>query len=239
MTSLARGARIDGHAHDHDQVVYPSVGVISVLTTSAAWVVPAPGRAMFIPARISHAHRAHGTTVLHTVLLPPGRRQLPPEGPTVCSVPPLLRELLAVLATTPPADPAERVRLLAVVDDLLRPDTSPALVLPRPSDPRLVAVADRLEADPAAEHSLRTLAAAAATSQRTLSRLIDRELGLTLPQWRTQLRLAHSLLLLGDGQSVTFTAHRCGWRNVSSFITAFRTVFDTTPAAYRRSVSPR
>ncbi|SDX80641.1 AraC-type DNA-binding protein [Modestobacter sp. DSM 44400] len=191
MRLLARGARVNWHAHEHDHVVYPAAGVISVLTVTAA-----------------------------------------------CSVPPLLRELLAVLAAAPPADLHERARLFAVVDDLLRADTTPVLTLPQPGDPRLMTVADRLEADPAAEHSLAILTAAAGTSPRTLTRLIDRELGLTLPQWRTQLRLAHSLLLLADGQPVTTTAHRCGWRNASSYITAFRTLFDTAPAADQRSASP-
>lgn len=174
---------------------------------------PSPGRAVFIPARTVHAHRAHSRTVLHTILLPAKRRRLSVEAPTVCRVSPLLRELLAVLAEAPPLEPHQRARLFAVVDDQLRVDTTPSLVLPQPTDPRLVLIAGVMEADPAAEHSLLALAAAASISPLTLTRLIDRELGLTLPQWRTQLRLAYSLLLLGDGQPVTTTAYRCGWRN--------------------------
>jgi AraC-like DNA-binding protein/quercetin dioxygenase-like cupin family protein len=239
MRLLARGDRVEWHAHDRDHVVYPAVGVISVLTAQASWVVPSPSRAVFVPARIPHAHRAHSKTVLHTILLPERRRHLLGTAPTVCSVSPLLRELLAVLAQAPPTQPHQRARLFAVVDDLLGTDVTPSLVLPRPRDPRLIHVAERLEADPAAEHSLLTLAAAAGSSPRTLTRLIEGELGLTLPQWRTQLRLAHSLLLLADGQPVTTTAHRCGWRSASSYIAAFRAVFDTTPAAYRRSVTTR
>jgi transcriptional regulator GlxA family with amidase domain len=155
----------------------------------------------------------------------------------VCTVPPLLRQLLAVLAEAPPSSADERAHLFAVVDDLLRADTLPPLVLPQPSDPRLRAVADLLEADPRADHDLPSLAAAAGVAPRTLTRLIGAELGQSLPQWRTQLRLAHSLLLLADGQSVTATAHRCGWHSASSYIAAFRATFDTTPAAYRRSVA--
>ncbi len=149
----------------------------------------------------------------------------------------MLRELLAVLAEAPPSSARQRARLFALVDDLLRVDSTPSLVLPRPRDSRLVLVADLVLADPAGEHGLLALAAVARTSPRTLTRVIDRELGLTLPQWRTQLRLAHSLMLLGDGKPVTTTAHLCGWRNASSYIAAFRNVFDTTPAAYQRSMA--
>lgn len=208
-----------------------------MITTNAAWVVASPRRAVFIPAAVPHAHRAHSRTLLHTILLPSNRRRLRLDAPTVCWVSPLLRELVAVLAEAPPPHARQRAKLFALVDDLLHADTTPTLVIPQPADPRLVVVADLVEADPAAEHSLLALAAAAGTSPRTLTRLIDRELGLTLPQWRTQLRLGYSLMLLGDGKSVTRTASLCGWRNASSFITAFRNVFDTTPASYQRSVA--
>jgi AraC-like DNA-binding protein len=234
---LDGGARVDWHAHDQDHVVYPASGVLSVHAGRGAWVVPSPRHAVFIPANTPHAHRAHRRTVLHAILLPPRRRRLDRSTPTVCTVTPLLRQLLAVLAEAPPAAADQRARLFAVVDDLLRADTLPPLVLPQPSDPRLCAVADLLEADPQAEHDLPALAAAAGVAPRTLTRLIGAELGQSLPQWRTQLRLAHSLLLLADGQSVTSTAHKCGWLSASGYIAAFRAAFDTTPAAYQRSVA--
>jgi AraC-like DNA-binding protein len=234
---LDGGDRVDWHAHDQDHVVYPASGVLSVLTAHGAWVVPSPRHAVFIPAQMPHAHRAHRRTVLHTILLPAKERFPDRTTPTVCSVPPLLRQLLAVLAEAPPTNRAHQAHLFAVVDDLLQPDTLPPLVLPQPADPRLRAVVALLETDPRAGHDLPSLAAAAGVAPRTLTRLITAELGQSLPQWRTQLRLAHSLLLLADGQPVTTTAHQCGWHSASSYIAAFRAIFDTTPAAYQRSVT--
>ena len=40
-------------------------------------------------------------------------------------------------------------------------------------------------------------------SERTLSRLCRSELGMTFPQWRTQLRLHAALIRLAEGESVT------------------------------------
>ncbi|HKS99039.1 MAG TPA: hypothetical protein VJT31_05850, partial [Rugosimonospora sp.] len=56
---------------------------------------PPPGQAALIPAGARHAHRAHGRTTLHTLLLDSAISQLPPGSPAVISVSPLLRELLA------------------------------------------------------------------------------------------------------------------------------------------------
>ncbi|HKT00812.1 MAG TPA: helix-turn-helix domain-containing protein, partial [Rugosimonospora sp.] len=100
----------------------------------------------------------------------------------------------------------------------------------------LVSAARALAADPAAA-TLAGTATAARTSQRTLTRLVRHEVGMTFPQWRTQLRLAQSLLLLADGHTVTATAHRCGWRNASGYTAAFRAALGTTPARYQRSLS--
>ena len=55
------------------------------------------------------------------------------------------------------------------------------------------------------------------------------DLGMTFPQWRTQVRLSHALVLLAGGVPVTVVAHRCGWSSASAFIDAFRRAFGHTP----------
>ncbi len=86
-----------------------------------------------------------------------------------------------------------------------------------------------LDDDPADGRTLAQLAARAGTSDRTLARLCRAELGMTFPQWRTQLRLQRALLLLADGVSVTAVAHRCGWASASAFIDVFRRALGYTP----------
>ncbi|MFI9590881.1 helix-turn-helix transcriptional regulator [Nonomuraea sp. NPDC052265] len=86
-----------------------------------------------------------------------------------------------------------------------------------------------LHDDPADGRTLATLAARAGTSERTFARLCRRELGMSFPQWRTQLRLHHALLLLADGLPVTVVAHRCGWASAGAFIDVFRRALGYTP----------
>ncbi|MEV0389756.1 helix-turn-helix transcriptional regulator [Nonomuraea sp. NPDC050643] len=223
---LASGAGIDAHRHDTHQIVYACRGVVSVTTDAGTWVAPA-NRALWIPARTVHEHRAHGDTDLRLVGLtdnPLGLRR-----PAVLAVAPLLREL--VIAYTEPGASRgdERARLLAVLLDQLRHAPEQPLHLPTARDPRLAAVCAILHGDPADGSTLARLAARVGTSDRTLARLCRSELGMSFPQWRTQLRLHHALLLLADGIPVTTVAHRCGWASASAFIDVFRRAFGYTP----------
>jgi len=90
-----------------------------------------------------------------------------------------------------------------------------------------------LRDDPADRRTLAALGAVVGASERTLTRLCAAELGMTFPQWRTQLRLYRALLMLADRQPVTAVVHRCGWASASAFIDVFRRTFGRTPGAYR------
>ncbi|GAA2207088.1 helix-turn-helix transcriptional regulator [Nonomuraea monospora] len=243
---LAPGAGIDAHRHDTHQIAYACRGVISVTTGAGTWVAPA-NRALWVPAGTVHEHRAHGDTDLRLVGLTENPLGL--ARPAVLAVGPLLREL--IIAYTADASGnggaggtgeraadeertgGERKRLLAVLLDQLRHAPEQPLHLPTARDPRLAAVCAALHRDPADPSTLARFAARAGTSDRTLARLCRAELGMTFPQWRTQLRLHHALLLLADGLPVTTVAHRCGWASASAFIDVFRRAFGYTPGRVR------
>ncbi|HLU71904.1 MAG TPA: AraC family transcriptional regulator [Nonomuraea sp.] len=212
------------HGIRHRSASAPNTGCT---TGAGTWVAPA-SRALWIPAGTVHEHRAHGATEVRLIGLTANPLGL--GRPAVLAVAPLLRELIIAYTDEPePGDDAERERLLAVLLDRLRRAPEQALHLPTPRDPRLAAVCAALHADPADPRTLARHAAAAGTSDRTLARLCRAELGMTFPQWRTQLRLHRALLLLAEGGNVTRVAHRCGWSSASAFIDAFRRVFGYTP----------
>lgn len=79
------------------------------------------------------------------------------------------------------------------------------------------------------------LGRAVGAGDRTLSRLIRRELGMTFPQWRIQMRLYRALILLAEGTPVSTVAHRCGWASASAFIDVYRRTFGHTPGARYRA----
>lgn len=229
VRALGPGAEIDAHRHDDHQIAYPRSGVVSVRTGAGVWVAPA-NRAIWIPAGTVHEHRAYGRTDLRLVGLPASDNPLGLDRPAVLAVDPLLRELITAYTGEPDTVPEERVRLRAVLLDRLRGAPSRAVHVPAPRDARLTAVCALVQADPADPRTLAELGAAAGTSDRTLARLCRAELGMTFPQWRTQVRLHRALLLLTEGATVTAVGHRCGWASTSAFIEAFRRAFGHTPA---------
>jgi AraC-like DNA-binding protein len=96
----------------------------------------------------------------------------------------------------------------------------------------LSTLCDILRADPADGRTLAELGREVGASDRTLSRLFRSDLGMTFPQWRTQLRLHAALVLLAGGTPVTAVAHRCGWASTSAFIDVFRRTFGHTPGSH-------
>ncbi|MEU6739614.1 AraC family transcriptional regulator [Streptosporangium sandarakinum] len=225
---LASGGSIDAHRHDDHQIVYAGRGVLAITTSAGSWVAPG-NRAIWVPAGTVHAHRAHGELDLHLVGLPATDNPLGLDAPTVLAVGPLLRELIIAYTRAPDHDGPERTRLRAVLLDQLRASPQQPLHLPAPASPRLRALCEILQADPADNRSLAELGRQVGASDRTLSRLFRGDLGMTFPQWRTQLRLQHALVLLAEEEPVTTVAHRCGWSSASAFIDVFRRTFGHTP----------
>jgi AraC-like DNA-binding protein len=124
--------------------------------------------------------------------------------------------------------------MLAVLHDQLQATSiREPLWIPTPVDGRLrqacALIADNLT-EPL---TLQQISNRIGVSQRTLSRLFSDELAMTFPQWRTQLRLQHSLMLLAEHQDVTSVALKCGWATPSAFIDTYRRAFGHTPGARR------
>ncbi len=225
---IPAGGAIGAHWHEQHQIVYAGQGVLSVTTGAGSWIAPA-NRAIWIPAGTVHEHRAYGYTALHTIGLTENPLAL--EAPSALVVSPLLRELMLTYTAAPLDEPAERSRLYAVLLDQLKRSPQLPTYLPTPSDPRLAAVCELLHNDPADSRTLTELGMHVGASERTLSRLCRSDLGMTFPQWRTQLRLHTALRLLAAGESVTRVAHQCGWASTSAFIDTFRRSFGHTPGA--------
>ncbi len=231
--SLAPGGEIDAHRHDEHQIIYAARGVLSITTDAGSWVAPGT-RAIWVPAGTVHAHRAYGELELHLVGLPATDNPLDLDTPTVLAVGPLLRELIVTYTRTAGEQSPERDRLRAVLLDQLRASPQQPLHVPTPTEPLLRTVCALLQADPSDNRTIADLGRAVGASARTLSRLFHDDLGMTFPQWRTQLRLHHALVLLADNTPVTTVAHRCGWSSASAFIDVFRRTFGHTPGTHHR-----
>jgi transcriptional regulator GlxA family with amidase domain len=159
-----------------------------------------------------------------------------PAVPCALTLSPLIRALLEELRSEPPSQPQtpEQQRLLQVLVDKLIQAPHAGSYLPSSDDPLLGPVLRTLEANPSDPRSLPQLARAANTTERTLMRRAQRDLGMSLVEWRQRLKVIEALALLERGQSVETIGLDLGYSSASAFISMFRKMMGTTPDEYRR-----
>ncbi|MYM26549.1 helix-turn-helix domain-containing protein [Duganella sp. FT135W] len=220
------------HYHDWGQLTYAVHGVMRVEANNSSWIVP-PQRAVWIPPGVMH-----GVTVLENTHLRPMRvyaGRAPFAGPEckVLELSGLLRELLAALEALNRQEQSPREHLLMemILDEIPRCAEQPVRV-PLPSDKRLKALCDALIADPGAELTLADWAAQVGASERTLTRLFERELGMGFSHWRQQVRIAQAAPLIARGMPLSQVAAQLGYASQSAFSAMFRKTFGCSPSSF-------
>ncbi|XBL41964.1 GlxA family transcriptional regulator [Mycobacterium europaeum] len=103
---------------------------------------------------------------------------------------------------------------------------------PPPQSP-LRAVIDAVAADPAANHSVKSLAARASLSTRQLTRLFQSELGMTPARYVELVRIDFARGALESGRSVSETAGLAGFGSGETLRRVFVSHLGISPKAYR------
>jgi len=100
---------------------------------------------------------------------------------------------------------------------------------------RIHAARQRMDGDPAGQHSLWRLSSQVAMSPFLFARVFRELTGFPPNKYLLQLRLARARTLLESGMSVTNTCYAAGFNNLSHFIRTFRKHFGFVPSATRCS----
>jgi AraC-like DNA-binding protein len=176
---------------------------------------------------------------MRTLYLKPRLARALTRNCCVVNVSPLLKELILHACSFPTLKksiPWQRHLVDAIVDQLQAIQMVP-LQLPNPSDPRAVRVAEILIADPSDARPLTQICKLAGAGKRTVERLFQEEVGMTIGKWRQQLRLMEAMRLLAEGAKVTHAALEAGYSTPSAFISMFRKALGTTPTLYFRTAA--
>ncbi|WP_420556159.1 AraC family transcriptional regulator [Roseovarius sp.] len=223
------------HSHPRAQVMHPLSGVMRVVIDTATFVVM-PSTALFVPARVDHSIEVEGPVEMRTLFLTHGVSGRIGETARVITVSPLLQQLI-IAASSEPLDWELSGRGHHIAELALDEIGSAAdlkLMIRLPKSP-LAQDAARLVLDEAeGTHSIEDLAERLHVSSRTLTRLFQKETGLSLAQWRQQVRLTRALEALVRGATPKEAAHLGGYKSVSAFGVALRTGFGLTPGAARK-----
>jgi AraC-like DNA-binding protein len=228
--AMAAGTAFCWHTHDDHQLAWAPVGVLTVVTEQATWVLP-PTRALWIPAGLRHETRADGPATMRSLYIRPDLCPVGWPRPTPLRAEPLLTELIGYLERDG-LDPQRRRRAEAVLTDLLEPVPLATIEVRMPTDERARDVAQALGENPADRRTLDQWGRHVGASGRTLARAFLADTGVPFGRWRTLLRLQAALPALAGGQAVGNVARQVGYESSSAFVAAFRHETGLTPMAY-------
>lgn len=221
------------HRHRKAQLIYSVRGVVNCEVERGVWIVP-PRCAVWIPGDMLHSTRGSGETECYCLFVEPEAIAGLPSVCCTLSISPLLHELLlkATGFEQMYVENGAEARLIAVLLDELREAPVESLHLPMPQDRRLRQLTQMLLADPASKTSMGDWARLIGMSERSMSRLLMQEVGMSFGRWRRQLHIVLSLQRLTRGESVQTVALDLGYESASGFVTMFRKAMGKPPARY-------
>lgn len=220
------------HAHEHIQILYASIGVMSVTTRQTNFVIP-PQRALWLAAGTEHEVSCRGPVSLRTLYL--RTKQLHPAlGCRVFEVSNLVKALILEITNFKnlyEIDGREGKIIRLLLDEVDQMPSAPYCVT-MPQDRRLLRVCRELIANPSDTRDIDDWASIAAMGRRTFTRTFKQETGMGFAIWRQQVRLMEALSLLASGESVTQVAFSVGYDSPSGFSAMFRRAFGVPPSHY-------
>lgn len=237
VEEMQRGYIDKWHKHPWHQIVFPFEGILQTKVSDSQFVIPHSGM-LFIPANTGHESFVMTDTKFIGIYLNPHINIHCPLKTKAISVTPFLRELILHInhsVTNANVAKEEISKLLAVLIDQVCGGETYNMTLLLPRDRRLRLIFNAFMENPQRDTKLSAWAKQVGASERTLSRLFMKELGMSFPLWRQHLRLVSSLSLLETNVSVQEIAFSVGYNSDSSFIYAFKNLFKQTPQQYRNS----
>ncbi len=227
------------HRHAWGEFVYSFSGVMEVKLAGQHYIAP-PQYGIWLPPDVEHRGLNRHEAVHSSLYVAAELCAALPQTTCALTLSPLARALLEHLRQHPPGLPqsAEEQRLLQVLVDQLAHARSLGSYLPRSDDPALRALLQALEDNPGDPRSLAELAAQVHSTERTLSRRCQRDLGMSFAEWRQRLRVVKALPRLEGGDKVEAIALDLGYASASAFIAMFRILTGVTPDEHRRARGP-
>jgi AraC-like DNA-binding protein len=172
-------------------------------------------------------------STLYCVYIEENKSSLPAHCCTL-TLTPLLRELIFRVAQLPRDyfEDSRESRLTQVLSDELSVTPVGNRHISLPDNIRLRHLAENLIKNPADRRNIAYWARQVGMSERTLTRFMQREIGLTFGQWRSQLNILMAVEQLLSGSSVQNVALDLGYDSVSAFISMFKKVLGKSPGRY-------
>ncbi|AOM39387.1 AraC family transcriptional regulator [Xenorhabdus hominickii] len=223
------------HIHPFGQLIYVVCGVMETLVGEQRFLAP-PEFSIWIPKNILHSSYNRKTMRFWIMDIPPQWTDDLPQQPCILRLSSIFHTVMEDFFKRQVRQPeTEKDRRLAqVLIDQLELSPRQCTYLPSSKDKLLAPILQTLERNPADNTPLSEWAKKRYTSERTLSRRCQQELGMSFSEWRQRLRFLHAISLLEQGKSVYEIAFDVGYSSSSAFIAMFQQLAGTSPERFRK-----
>ncbi|NLS11737.1 helix-turn-helix transcriptional regulator [Vibrio sp. SM6] len=226
------------HSHPWGQVQLISGGILEMDVQGTRFLAP-PHLAIWVPPGVMHCsfNRRPLEYCSLNIAIPltgefPSQTSLIKVTPIVQAIVEDFRHRAINVAETE----ADK-RLVQVMLDQLATRESQRHFLPTSDHKYLAPILAAVEEAPTDNTSLKEWADRVHTTERTLARYCQAELGMSFTEWRLRVRYLYSMELLRKGQTVKEVALTLGYNQASPFIAMFKKYSGLTPEQYKNRLT--
>ncbi|APG18726.1 MULTISPECIES: AraC family transcriptional regulator [Kosakonia] len=230
--SISDDWELKPHKHPEAQLLFSVKGTMICEVKNCIRLIP-PQCAIWIPTNVLHSTRGSGNTDCYCIFIDTSLiKGLPSECSTL-SVSPLLRELIIYASgfNHELIKPSEQ-KIIDILVDQIKISSKMDVSLSMPSESRLYSLANMLIKNPGDNLKLKDWANKINMSERSFTRLVHQELGMSFGRWKQQLHIVIALQRISQGDSITTIALDLGYENTSGFVTMFKKVLGKPPLSY-------
>lgn len=222
------------HAHAWGEFIYAFDGALEVNIEQINYLTPPP-YGIWLPPHLQHSGINRNDVTYCTLYIHESLCQRMPQQAGILLSAPLVSALLEHLRHTAFSehDP-EYIRLLQVLLDVLTHAELVGSYLPTTQHPALAKVLSHLHEFPADNSTLEQLAHMINMTERTLARYSQKELGMSLHEWRQRLKVMKAMSMLNQGKTIESIALDLGYASSSAFIYMFKRWMHFTPDQFRK-----
>lgn len=222
------------HTHAWGEFIYAFDGVLEVNIDQVHYLTPPP-YGIWLPPHTQHSGVNRNDVTHCTLYVHESLCEKMPQRAGILLTAPLVPALLEHIQKYAFKDhDPEYLRILHVLLDTLSHAEIIGSYLPSTEHPALAQILNHLHLHPADNSTLAELAAMINMTERTLARHCQKELGMSLHEWRQRLKVMKAMSLLNQGYTIESIALDLGYASSSAFIYMFKRWMNYTPDQFRK-----
>ncbi|WP_428773466.1 AraC family transcriptional regulator [Vibrio sp.] len=225
------------HSHAWGQVQLISGGILEMEAEGTRFLAP-PHLAIWVPAGVRHCSYNRKPISYCSLNIAQQLTAAFPDHTSLIKVTPIVSAIVEDFRRRGinVAQSEQDRRLVQVLLDQLATRDTQHHFLPSTDNKYLAVILAAVEENPTDNTSLNEWAERVHTTERTLARHCQTELGMSFTEWRLRVRYLYSMDLLRNGHSVKEVALTLGYNQASPFIAMFKKYSGQTPEQYKNKL---